>query len=153
VTLRTVAGRRVGETAEDLQVWLRQLDGCPPISLTVLATCPSEQHADEPATWFYVEADARESTARRRCLSCGRTSDVLDSAEHWNYPRMWSCAGCGQSIAEVAAGLHVEDGDGEDADGVTWVAVAARCVECGLIEGLTDFNVDPIDSEAITARL
>ena len=147
MTLRTVAGRRVGETAEDLQAWLRQLDGCPSISLTVLATCPSEQHADEPASWFYVEADARESTARRRCLSCGRTGDVLDSAEHWNYPRMWSCPGCGQSIAEVAAGLHLEDSD------VTWVALAARCVECGLIEGLTDFNVDPSDVDTVAAKL
>ncbi len=148
MTLRTVAGRRIGETAEDLQAWLRQLDGCPSISRTVLASCPSEQHGDEPATWFYVEADAAESIARRRCLSCGQTSDVLDSAEHWNYPRMWSCSGCGQSIAEVAAGLHLED-----SDDVTWVALAARCVECGSIEGLTDFNVDPIDSEAIADKL
>ncbi len=148
MTLRTVAGRRIGETAEDLQVWLRQLEGCPPISRTVLATCPSEQHADDPATWFYVEADARESIARRRCLSCGHTGDVLDSAEHWTAPRMWSCSGCGQSIAEVAAGLHLEG-----SDDVTWVALAARCVECGFIEGLTDFNVDPTNVGAVIAKL
>ena len=148
MTLRTVAGRRIGETAADLQAWLRQLDGCPSISQTVLATCPSEQHADEPATWFYVEADARESIARRRCLSCGRTCDVLDSAEHWTFPRMWSCSGCGQSIAEVAAGLHLED-----SDDVTWVALAARCVECGAIEGLTDFNVDPTSADDLADKL
>jgi hypothetical protein len=148
MALRTVAGRRIGESAEDLQAWLRQLEDCPTISRTVLTTCPSERHADEPATWFFVEADASESIARRRCLSCGHTSDVLDSAEHWTFPRMWSCAGCGQSIAEVAAGLHTEG-----PDDVTWVALAARCVECGSIEGLTDFNVDPIDSEAIAKKL
>ena len=148
MTLRTVAGRRIGETAEDLQAWLRQLDGCPSISRTVLASCPNEAHADELATWFYVEADPRESVARRRCLSCGHSTDVLDSAEHWNYPRMWSCKGCGHSIAEVAAGLHLED-----SDDVTWVALAARCVECGLVEGLTDFNVDPTDAETLVVKL
>jgi hypothetical protein len=61
---------------------------------------------------------------------------------------MWSCSGCGQSIAEVAAGLHVEG-----ADDVTWVALAARCVECGYIEGLTDFNVDPTSVDALAANL
>ena len=148
MVLRTVAGRRTGETADDLQAWLRGLEGCPEISRTVLTTCPNEIHADEPATWFYVEADATEAIARRRCLSCGHSNDVLDSGEHWSAPRMWSCSGCGQSIAEVAAGLHVEG-----ADDVTWVALAARCVECGYIEGLTDFNVDPTSVDALAANL
>ena len=136
MVLRTVAGRRTGENVEDLQAWLSQLEGCPPISRTVAASCPNPRHAEEPATWFYVEADAGAAIARRRCLSCGDSLDVLDSADHWTAPRMWSCSGCGQSIAEVAAGVHLDE-----ADDVTWVALAARCVECGTIEGLTDFNV------------
>jgi ribosomal protein S27AE len=148
VALRTVAGRRTGESAEDLQAWLTQLEGCPAISRTVLTTCANEQHADEPATWFYVEADAREAVARRRCLSCGNSNDVLDSAEHWNAPRMWSCSGCGQSIAEVAAGLHIEG-----TDDVTWIALAARCVECGSIDGLTDFAVEPAKFDEVVVRL
>lgn len=148
MVLRTVAGRRTGENADDLLTWLTQLEGCPAISRAVLTTCPNERHSDEPATWFYVEADATEAVARRRCLSCGDSNDVLDSAEHWNAPRMWSCSGCGHSIAEVAAGLHLED-----ADQVTWVALAARCVECGAVEGLTDFNVDPTHVEDLVAKL
>lgn len=147
MVLRTVAGRRTGENADDLQTWIRQLDGCPEISRTVLATCANERHADEPATWFYVEADARAAVARRRCLSCGDSHDVLDSGEHWSAPRMWSCPTCGQSIAEVAAGLHADD------DQVTWVALAARCVDCGAIEGLTDFNVEPATIDDVLARL
>ena len=108
MALRTVAGRRTGESADDLQAWLVRLENCPTISQTFLANCHNDIHADEPATWFYVEADAREATARRRCLACGDTHDVLDSGDHWNAPHMWSCPACGQSIAEVAAGLHVE---------------------------------------------
>lgn len=147
MVLRTVAGRRTGESAADLQAWLSQLEGCPPISRTLVATCGNSVHADDPATWFYVEADAREATARRRCLSCGTSVDVLDSGEHWNAPRMWSCSGCGQSIAEIAAGFHLEG------EAVTWVALAARCVECGGIEGLTDFNVGAAPFEAVAPKV
>ncbi len=147
MVLRTVAGRRIGENAADLQAWLSGLEGCPPISRTMLLTCANPVHGDEPATWFYVEADAGAATARRRCLSCGTTVDVLDSAEHWNHPRMWSCGGCGQSIAEIAAGAHVEGDD------VTWIALAARCVECGGIDGLTDFNLAPRPFDDVAAHV
>jgi hypothetical protein len=150
VALQTVAGHRTGESAADLQTWLTRLEGCPSISRTTLASCSNAVHGDEPATWFYVQADAREAVAQRRCLSCGETRDVLDSAEHWNSPRMWSCPTCSQSIAEVAAGFHTEDGD----DGVaTWVALGARCVDCGTLDGLTDFNIDPTSIDELTAKL
>jgi len=116
VALQTVAGHRTGETADDLRTWLTRLEGCPTITRTTLATCSNAVHGDEPAIWFYVQADAREAVAQRRCLSCGESRDVLDSAEHWNAPRMWSCPTCSQSIAEVAAGFHSEDGDDNDED-------------------------------------
>jgi hypothetical protein len=46
---------------------------------------------------------------------------------------MWNCGSCHQSIAEVAAGLSVPDGER-----VQWVVLGARCVECGRVDGLTD---------------
>jgi hypothetical protein len=147
VALRLLAGRTVGENVADLQDWLGQLTNCPPISSTVVAQCRNARHGDEPATWFYVEADARDAVARRRCLSCGDAHDVLDSADHWTAPRMWACAGCEQSIAEVVTGIHAEN------DAVTWVAVGARCVNCGLIAGLTDFTPEPAPFAAIEAKL
>lgn len=166
MVLRTVAGRRTGEHASDLESWLVQLQGCPGVSRTLVATCGNVQHADEPATWFYVEADAASALARRRCLSCGDVHDVLDSAEHWTPTRMWACPNCGQSIAEVGAGMHLASGDettGEnaateapddsDTQRVTWVALAARCVDCGTIDGLTDFCLDPTPADDVTARI
>lgn len=147
MALRTVSGHRTGENAGDLQAWLTQLEGCPRISSTLVAACANPVHGDEPPTWFYVEADARAATARRRCLSCGTSVDVLDSAEHWNAPRMWSCFNCRQSIAEIAAGFHFDGGN------VTWVALAARCVECGALEGLTDFNVTPAPFDEVATRV
>lgn len=148
MVLRTVSGRRTGENADDLRAWVSQLKDCPPISQTIVTTCAGDVHpADDPATWFYVECDAREALARRRCLSCGQTKHAFDSEEHWNAPRMWACTGCGQSIAEVAAGMHIED------DKVTWVALAARCVDCGTLDGLTDFNVGPMTYDEAAAQV
>jgi hypothetical protein len=147
VALRMLAGRTVGESVEDLQDWLSQLSDCPPIHSTVVASCRNERHADEPATWFFVESDPIGAVARRRCLSCGDAHDTLDSADHWPAPRMWACSGCAQSIAEVVTGVHAEN------DQVTWVAVGARCVNCGLIAGLTDFTPEPQPFDAIVDAL
>ena len=44
VVLRTVAGRRTGESTEDLESWLVQLQGCPPVTRTVLTTCTNAVH-------------------------------------------------------------------------------------------------------------
>lgn len=148
MVLRTVAGRRMGETSDDLESWLGQLEGCPPVTRTVLMRCAEEIHGAEPATWFYVEADAETAVARHRCMSCGESTDVLDSAEHWNFPRMWACPSCSQSIAELAAGLHVDTDDT-----VSWVAFAARCVDCGTIDGLTDFALDAMPSTEVVRQL
>jgi hypothetical protein len=83
-----------------------------------------------------VQSDPATGVAKRRCLACGFAVSVLDSDRRWNYPPMWSCGSCGHSIAEVAAGMSAPDGTT-----VQWVALAARCVECGDVEGLTDLVV------------
>ena len=112
MVLQTVAGHRVGEDAEDLKAWMSGLEGCPAVTHTLQTACSSDKHGDTPATWFYVEGDPHNGIARRRCLSCGEVAHLLDSADHWNYPAMWCCKGCQQSIAEVAIGVHAEPGDG-----------------------------------------
>jgi ribosomal protein L37AE/L43A len=141
VTLRAVAGHQKAETVDDLAQWLSGLSGCPQVSRTVTAECSNPTH-DEPATWFYVEADRTAGVARLRCLSCGRAHALFDSEERWTYPAVWSCANCGQSIAETAYGLHVDDGDT-----VTWVAMGVRCVNCGDLAGVSDFVVTgPVDN-------
>jgi hypothetical protein len=61
---------------------------------------------------------------------------------------MWSCRGCGHSLAELAVGLAVPDGDGVD-----WVVLAARCVECGRVDGLTDLVLDRQPLAAVVAGL
>jgi hypothetical protein len=148
VVLRTVAGRRTGESADDLESWLVQLQGCPDVTRTQITVCTNPSHGDEAATWFYIEADPDEAVARHRCVSCGQSQHVLDSEDHWNFPHMWACPSCAQSIAEVGAGMHVEP-----VDQVSWVALAARCVDCGTIEGLTDFTMDPMPADEVLRRL
>jgi hypothetical protein len=135
MVLRTVAGVRTGEDVEDLRAFLMRLAGAPAVHETVVLACAN--HGDERPTWSYVEADATAGVARRRCLQCAHSTPLLDSEPHWTHPPMWSCQSCGQSIAEVAAGLSVPDGEHVD-----WLCLGARCVECGRIDGLTDMVLD-----------
>jgi hypothetical protein len=112
-----------------------------------MARCNHVWHADEPATWFYVEADAAAGVARLRCLSGGHMSELLDSGAHWTFPGVWACVGCSQSIAEVVYGIHEDDGI------ATWMAVAVRCVECGDVTGLTDLVLGDIPIDELLLAL
>jgi ferredoxin-like protein FixX len=145
VVLRIQAGTVTGESADDLLSWLTSLADCPTVTHTLLAGC--DRHGDE-APWCYVEADSRAGVARRRCVACGTSTALLDSAERWTFPPMFSCRSCSQSLVEVAAGLAT-DGD----DRAHWLALAARCVECGRIEGLTDAVVPGLPLDEVTRRI
>jgi hypothetical protein len=145
--MRTAGNRHTAEDTEDLAIWVRGLTGCPAVTQTTFAMCSHTSHGDEPATWFYVEADADAGVARLRCLAGGHVSDVLDSAEHWTYPGVWSCQSCSQSIAEVVYGIHDETGT------ATWLVVAVRCVGCGDVAGVTDLVINDAPLDELLARL
>jgi hypothetical protein len=131
----------VGEDVDDLRTYLHRLQGCPPIEHTQLLRC-SRHPAGEDAVWFYVEADSEQGVARRRCVACGDVVHLLDSAREWTHPPMHFCPSCSTSIMELAVGLHMDEGDGDGLDRrVQWLALAARCVDCGRISGLTDAHV------------
>jgi hypothetical protein len=147
VVMRTVGTRHSAEDIEDLAAWVRDLAGCPVVTQTTFATCSNPSHGDDPATWFYVEADAEAGVARLRCLSGGHASDVADSAEHWTFPGVWSCLSCSQSIAEVVYGIHDEAGTAK------WLVIAVRCVECGDVCGLTDIVLGEIPIDDLLAAL
>lgn len=135
MVLRAGGRASKAEDVDDLRAWLGSLPGGPYLSETLVLACG--QHGDERPTWMYVEADPAAGCARRRCLSCGFAVSLLDSGARWTFPPMWSCVGCGNSIAELAAGLSVPNGDHVD-----WVVLGARCVECGQVDGLTDFVLE-----------
>lgn len=147
--MQKVAGKELGEDSDDLQKWLEALTGCPSVNVTLLARCTNPAHdGDDAMTWFYVEADAQNAVARRRCLACGMVNHLLDSEEHWTHPPMHSCDTCGQSMFEVAYGLHVDGGVT-----VSWLAVAVRCVGCGRLDGVTDMNVPNLPVDEVRAAL
>ena len=101
--MRTSAGARTAESVDDVAGWLRSLDTPLPVTETVVLSCAG--HGETRPTWTYVEADPRAGVARRRCLSCATSVSLLDSQDRWTWPAMWCCQGCGQSIAELVAGL------------------------------------------------
>ena len=146
---RTLAGAPTGEDVEDLRAWLRELPGSPAVHEVVVLACHGLQHDEsERPVWAYVEADADTGVARRRCLACGTSVALLDSEQRWTHPPMFACPGCSGSIVEVAAGLNLPDGDH-----VEWVAVGARCVECGRLAGLTDMVLAPTPVLEVLSRL
>ena len=146
MTLQRLGEHETGEDVEDLRSWLAHLDGAPQVHERIVLAC--EQHGDERPTWAYVEADPRHGVARRRCLACAHVVYALDSDHRWTHPVMWACRGCGQSIVEVAAALSIPDGEH-----VEWVALAARCVECGRLGGLTDLVVDKVPLAQVLSAL
>lgn len=146
MVLRVVGGVRTGEDVEDLRAFLTTLEGAPPVHETIVLAC--DNHGDERPTWAYVEADRQAGLARRRCLQCAKSISVLDSADRWTHPSMWSCGTCGQSIAEIAAGLSLPDGERVD-----WVVLGVRCVECGRIDGVTDFVVQSTPVAEVVSAL
>lgn len=145
--MRTAHGHHKAEAIADVLQWLRDLDECPPVTRAVVARCTRPVHGVDPATWFYVEADAAAGVARLRCLACGDARAVMDSEERWTYPPAWSCQDCRQSIAEVAFGVHTED------DVANWLAVAVRCVECGNVAGVTDMVVPNLPADEFVTSL
>jgi hypothetical protein len=147
--MQKVAGSELGEDSDDLRGWLEGMQGCPKVNLTLLSRCANPVHdPDDAMTWFYVEADPANGVARRRCLACGEVHHLLDSADHWTHPPMHACTTCGQSMFEMACGLHVDGGTT-----VTWLAVAVRCVGCGRLEGVTDMNVPGLPVDEVRAGL
>ena len=136
----------VAEDVTDLRAWVTALPSPVPVQETVVLGCGN--HGENRPTWVYVEADRENGVARRRCLACAQSTFVLDSEDRWTYPHTWSCAGCSHSIAEVAAGLHLPT-EGS----VAWVVLAARCVECGRVEGLTDMVLQDLPVAEVLDRL
>jgi len=147
VVMRTAGTRHTAESVTDLMDWVRSLEGDLQITRTKQATCQAPSHGDEPATWFYVEADPHHGVARLRCLSGGHIYSVADSDRRWTFPHTWSCNGCNQSIAEVVYGIHADE------DLATWLVVTARCVECGEVAGLTDVLLAPTDVDDLLDQL
>ena len=146
MVLRTEHGLPLGEDAADLADWLGRLEGPHPVTGTVVLAC--SRHGEDRPTWCYVDADAAAGVARRRCLACATPVWLLDSEARWTFPTGWSCSGCRGTIAEVAAGVSAPDGEQAQ-----WVVVAARCVHCGRIAGLTDIVVDGRSLTQVLAAL
>ena len=136
MTVRTRSGNPVGEDVADLHAWLTSLPLPLPVHRTQQLVCAAPGHGPEEGTWLFVEADAATSVARCRCVGCGAAQWVGESEAHWTYPHMWSCPACANSLAEVVAGLSLDD-----ADRPGWLVLGARCTVCGTLAGLTDMTL------------
>ena len=128
------------DESADLLPWLTALTGCPVITQARLLRCERE---DREFCGF-VQADPRSGVARRRCVACAEVTDLLDSAERWSFPATYECPGCQQSLMELAVGLSADD-DRQ----ASWLALAARCVGCGRITGLTDRLISGVTIEEV----
>ncbi len=126
-----------GDDSDDLLAWLVALPDCPPVTAHQVLRCSGSAHAGDPegTALFcgFVQADPEAGVARRRCVACAQVADLFDSGERWTYPGTYECVGCRQSLVELAVGLNTDE-----VGRAHWLAMAARCVGCGRINGLTD---------------
>lgn len=129
-----------GDESEDLLTWLTALQGCPPITQARLLRC----EIDDREFCGFIQADSRIGVARRRCVACATATDLLDSAQRWSYPDTYECLSCQQSLVELAIGVSTDDDRH-----ASWLALAARCVGCGRIAGMTDRLVSGIALEEV----
>lgn len=129
-----------GEESADLLPWLSALTGCPAITQVRLLRCEKE---DREFCGF-VQADPHTGVARRRCVACAEVTDLFDSSERWSFPATYECPGCQQSLMELAVGISADD-----ERRATWLALAARCIDCGRISGLTDRLVPGVTLEEV----
>lgn len=88
---------------------------------------------------FVLEADASEGAARRCCASCGDMRFVCDSEHYWKEaePDTWTCIACGSDRANVGVGFSLYD----DREGVRWLYLGVRCVQCGTLGCFADWKV------------
>jgi DNA-directed RNA polymerase subunit RPC12/RpoP len=79
---------------------------------------------------FGLRADRTEGGAQRTCRGCGHKQLIADSDDYWEdcTPRTWKCV-CGGKDANLAVG-YSPYADGAE---VRWIAVAQRCVNCGVM--------------------
>jgi hypothetical protein len=129
-----------GDDSADLLPWLTALTDSPAITEARVLRCEQE---DREFCGF-VQADPRSGVARRRCVACAAVTDLLDSAERWSFPATYECPGCQQSLVELAVGISADH-----ERRTSWLAMAARCVGCGRIAGLTDRLVSGLAIEEV----
>jgi hypothetical protein len=135
-----------GEDPDDLMAWLSQLTDCPTVTQPVVLRC--EKHERDPVFCGYVQADPHTGVARRRCVACAEVTDLFDSGERWSYPETFECQGCRSSLVELAVGINAEP-DGQ----AHWLALAARCIGCGRISGLTDVTINALTVDEVLASV
>ena len=81
-------------------------------------------------------------------MACAAVTDLRDSGERWTYPDTFACVACRQSLVELAAGISTNE-QGR----ARWLALAARCVGCGRITGLTDVLLEDVEMDELLASV
>lgn len=87
---------------------------------------------------FLVDADGEQGCVVRTCPDCGVEHAMCDSAEYLADSELdrGACV-CGRDRLELAVGF-VRRGDGS----ISWLAVGARCVHCGVLASPADWKID-----------
>ena len=126
---------------DDLDRYVRDFAaGGYPVAQVVHATCGCGADAG-----FSVVLDDDEGAAVRRCLSCGDSLAVLDSADHLDGADLGDAAcPCGAEAFDVAVGFSLLD-DGE----VRWVSLGLRCRADGRLGVYADWKIDYTPSQQL----
>ena len=125
-----------------------------------IAAINATSNAEVCAVWSSRPLDSAELSAKHGSKITAYTDlqqmlaspdvqivDIVDSADHWTFPGVWSCVSCSQSIAEVVYGIHDVAGTAK------WMVISVRCVECGDVAGVTDIVLGEMPVDDLLASL
>jgi len=83
--------------------------------------------------------------ARRTCAMCGTSKFVCRESEDWEEAEaeegveQYACVECGTKEANLTVGFAGYDDP--KSDGIKWLFVGVRCVQCGVLSCFSDGKV------------
>ena len=142
MTIQQAGDRWKGADRADLEAFVAD-QGSDELRVTrvmpVACVCGAER--------FEVAVGDDQDAARRRCVRCGDERLMLDSAARWDEddePAEHACD-CEGEVFEVAVGAA-------PGGRASWaVLVGVRCVECGLLDVVADWDVRAGSAEELAA--
>ena len=100
---------------------------------------------------FNLDADDDEGVAKRTCVACGLEHFICDSSEYWSDadPTRLVCVECRSETTNVGVGFSIYP----NREGIRWLYVGTRCVQCGTLGCFAGWKIGTYDSMSLLEQV